>query len=35
VVNPGSAVEFAAALQDQVSTVKKIGETLGIKPATR
>ena len=35
VVNPGSAVEFAAALQDQVSTVKKMGETLGIKPATR
>ena len=35
VVNPGNAAEFATALQDQVATVKKIGETLGVKPATR
>lgn len=35
VVNPGNAAEFAAALQDQAATVKKIGETLGVKPATR
>jgi tripartite-type tricarboxylate transporter receptor subunit TctC len=33
VVNPGTAAEFAAALDDQLKTVKKIGETLGIKPA--
>jgi tripartite-type tricarboxylate transporter receptor subunit TctC len=35
VVNPGNAAEFAAALQDQALTVKKIGETLAIKPAAR
>ena len=34
-VNPGSATEFAAALEDQGATVKKIGETLGTKPAMR
>jgi len=33
VVNPGTPVEFAAALDDQRVTVKQIGETLGIKPA--
>jgi tripartite-type tricarboxylate transporter receptor subunit TctC len=33
VVNPGTAAEFAAALDDQRATVKQIGETLGIKPA--
>ena len=32
VVNPGTPTEFAAALDDQGVTVKKIGETLGIKP---
>jgi tripartite-type tricarboxylate transporter receptor subunit TctC len=34
VVNPGTPNEFAATLNDQRSTVKKIGNTLGIKPAT-
>jgi tripartite-type tricarboxylate transporter receptor subunit TctC len=33
VVNPGTPAEFAAALDDQRATVKKIGDTLGIKPA--
>ena len=33
VVNPGSPAEFAAALDEQRATVKKIGDTLGIKPA--
>jgi tripartite-type tricarboxylate transporter receptor subunit TctC len=33
VVNPGTAAEFTAALEDQRNTVKLIGETLGIKPA--
>lgn len=33
VVNPGSAKEFEAALADQRKTVKRIGDTLGIKPA--
>jgi tripartite-type tricarboxylate transporter receptor subunit TctC len=33
VVNPGTPAEFAAALDDQRATVKKIGETLGIKAA--
>jgi len=33
VVNPGTPPEFAAALDDQRATVRKIGETLGIKPA--
>ena len=33
VVNPGTPAEFAAALEDQGATVKRIGETLEIKPA--
>jgi tripartite-type tricarboxylate transporter receptor subunit TctC len=33
VVNPGTPAEFTAALEDQLRTVKQIGETLGIKPA--
>ena len=33
VVNPGTPAEFAAALDDQRATVKKIGDTLGIKPS--
>jgi len=33
VVNPGTPAEFTAALEDQLKTVKLIGETLGIKPA--
>jgi len=33
VVNPGTPAEFAAALEDQGATVKKIGETLEIKPS--
>jgi tripartite-type tricarboxylate transporter receptor subunit TctC len=33
VVNPGTPAEFAAALEDQLQTVRRIGETLGIKPA--
>jgi tripartite-type tricarboxylate transporter receptor subunit TctC len=33
VVNPGMPAEFAAALEDQGATVKKIGEILEIKPA--
>ena len=33
VINPGRPAEFAAALDDQTATVKKIGETLDIKPA--
>jgi tripartite-type tricarboxylate transporter receptor subunit TctC len=33
VVNPGTAAEFTAALEDQLKTVRLIGETLGIKPA--
>ena len=33
VVNPGTAAEFTAAVDDQLTTVTKIGETLGIKPA--
>ena len=32
-VNPGTPAEFAAALEDQGATVKKIGEILEIKPA--
>lgn len=35
VVNPGTAAEFAAALDDQRATVKKIGDTLDIKPASQ
>jgi tripartite-type tricarboxylate transporter receptor subunit TctC len=31
VVNPGSPAEFAAALKDQIATVKEIGKTLGMK----
>ena len=33
VVNPGTPAEFAVALDDQRAAVKKIGETLDIKPA--
>ncbi len=33
VVNPGTSAEFTEALEDQLKTVKQIGETLGIKPA--
>jgi len=32
-VNPGSPAELTAALDDQRATVRKIGDTLGIKPA--
>ena len=35
VVNPGTPTEFAAALDDQRHTVKQIGDTLGIKPASQ
>jgi tripartite-type tricarboxylate transporter receptor subunit TctC len=35
VVNPGTPAEFAAALDDQRLTVKQIGDTLGIKPASQ
>ncbi|HVZ54433.1 MAG TPA: tripartite tricarboxylate transporter substrate binding protein [Pseudolabrys sp.] len=35
VVNPGTPAEFAAAIDEQRATVKKIGETLGIKPAAQ
>jgi tripartite-type tricarboxylate transporter receptor subunit TctC len=31
VVNPGTPAEFAAAIDDQLKTVKGIGDTLGIK----
>lgn len=34
VVNPGTAAEFQAAMDDQLKTVKQIGDTLGIKPAS-
>lgn len=33
VVNPGTPEEFAAAIADQMATVKHIGDTLGIKPS--
>jgi tripartite-type tricarboxylate transporter receptor subunit TctC len=33
VVNPGTPAEFAAALEDQGATVRKIGDTLEIKSA--
>lgn len=33
VVNPGSPKDFADALADQRKTVKRIGDTLGIKPS--
>ena len=33
VINPGTPAEFTAALDDQAMTVRKIGETLDIKPA--
>jgi tripartite-type tricarboxylate transporter receptor subunit TctC len=35
VVNAGTPAEFAAALDDQRATVKQIGDTLGIKPASQ
>jgi len=34
VFNPGTSVEFAEAMDDQLKTVKRIGDTLGIKPAS-
>jgi tripartite-type tricarboxylate transporter receptor subunit TctC len=33
VVNPGTPAEFTEALEDQLKTVKQIGDTLGIKSA--
>jgi len=33
VVNPGTPTEFTEAIEDQLKTVRQIGETLGIKPA--
>jgi tripartite-type tricarboxylate transporter receptor subunit TctC len=33
VVNPGTPTELAAAIDDQRTTVKRIGNTLGLKPA--
>jgi tripartite-type tricarboxylate transporter receptor subunit TctC len=33
VVSAGNGAEFAAEIEDQRATVKKIGEVLGIKPA--
>lgn len=33
VVNPGTPAELAAAIDDQRGTVKRIGTTLGLKPA--
>jgi tripartite-type tricarboxylate transporter receptor subunit TctC len=33
VVNPGTPQEFAEAIEDQVATVKHIGDTLGLKPS--
>lgn len=33
VVNPGTPKDFADALADQRKTVKRIGDTLGIKPS--
>ena len=33
VVNPGEPQEFAAAIEDQMATVKHTGDTLGIKPS--
>jgi tripartite-type tricarboxylate transporter receptor subunit TctC len=34
VFNPGTSAEFAEAMDDQLKTVKRIGDTLGIKPAS-
>ena len=34
VFNPGTSVVFAEAMDDQFKTVKRIGDTLGIKPAS-
>lgn len=34
VFNPGTSAEFAQAMDDQLTTVKRIGDTLGIKPAS-
>jgi tripartite-type tricarboxylate transporter receptor subunit TctC len=34
VFNPGTSTEFAQAMDDQLKTVKRIGDTLGIKPAS-
>jgi len=32
VFNPGTCAEFAQAMDDQLKIVKRIGDTLGIKP---
>jgi tripartite-type tricarboxylate transporter receptor subunit TctC len=34
VFNPGTSAEFGEAMDDQLRTVKRIGDTLGIKPAS-
>ena len=34
VFNPGTSAEFAEAMDRQRKTVKRIGDTLGIKPAS-
>jgi tripartite-type tricarboxylate transporter receptor subunit TctC len=34
VVNPGTADEFREAMEDQLKTVKRVGDTLGITPAS-
>lgn len=34
VVNPGTADEFREAMEDQFKTVKRVGDTLGITPAS-
>jgi hypothetical protein len=34
VFNPGTSAEFTQAMDDQLKTVKRIGDTLGIKPAS-
>ena len=33
ILNPGTPVELRAAVEDQLQTVRRIGETLGIEPA--
>jgi phage terminase small subunit len=32
--NPGTSAEFTQTMDDQLKTVKRIGDTLGIKPAS-
>jgi tripartite-type tricarboxylate transporter receptor subunit TctC len=34
VVNPGTAAEFRASMEEQQKTVKRVGDTLGITPAS-